>query len=189
MILISISFCALVSIFIRLAAFGFDPVECRPPRSPSGSLWLRLSLPVSRARTLASVLVPHIVARFFSTGFRRWTALELRALYMSSINLGGFRWPVISVFHLPLARSGPAVHVLTLGLRPVERSAVAVRPGVARRSSALASLCFSCSHVLHGIVVFACRCSGHRSFSVCFRGVFRSTRFKVCVCVCVCVCV
>ena len=102
MILISISFCALVSLLIRLAAFGFDPVECRPPRSSSGSLWLRLSLPVSRARTLASVLVPHIVARFFSTGFRRWTALELRALYMSSIYLGGF--PVARNFRFSASR-------------------------------------------------------------------------------------
>ena len=104
---------------------------------------------------------------------------------MSSIDLGGFRWRVISVFHLPPARSGPAVHVLTLGLRPVERSAGVVRPGVAGRASALASLCLSRSHVLHDIVVFACRCSGHRSFSVCFRGVFWSTRSKVSVCVCV----
>ena len=104
---------------------------------------------VSRARTLASVLVPHIVARFFSTGFCRWTALELRALSMSFINLGGFRWPVISVFSRPLAGPRSVVLSVSLGLCPVVYAAGAVRLGFVGRAASRRCLfflmCFACS--------------------------------------------
>ena len=151
-------------------------------------MWLRRSLPVSRARTLASVLVPHFGARFFSTGFRRWTALELRALYMSSINLGGFRWPANFRFP-PLAGSvwagGACFDARPASCGVLRRRCQAGCRGACVRVGVALPLTFSC---VAWYSSFCMSMFGPSFFFGVFSWCFLEYQMQsVCMCVCVCV--